>query len=163
LSYLYSFGWRLQVKNDEYYMNQAIKEARKAIAWGDVPIGAVVVLDGKIIARARNEVERRCDPLAHAEILAIKKAVKKNGYKHLLDATLYVTLEPCSMCCGAAVLARLKRIVFAANDTKTGAAVSLYNIPQDSRLNHRIEVSSGVLQSEASAIIKDFFKELRKK
>lgn len=157
------FGVEILIYNDEYFMGEAIKEARKSLAWGDVPIGAVVVLDGKIISRGHNQVERFADPSAHAEIIAIKKAVKKIKYKHLLDCTMYVTLEPCTMCSGAIVLSRLRRLVFAANDPKTGGAGSLYNIPQDERLNHRLDVASGVLQEEASTLIKSFFKELRKK
>lgn len=149
------------MKNDKYYINQAINQAKKSLLTDDVPVGAVIVRDGKIIARGYNQVEKRRSPLAHAEIIAIERASKKIGYKHLLDCDIYVTLEPCPMCCGAIVLARLRRLVFGAFDPKAGAAVSLYNITNDKRLNHRLEVLGGVLESECSSLLKDFFKNLR--
>lgn len=144
-------------------MGEALKEARKSLRYGDVPIGAVVVFSNEIIARGHNQVEQRKDPFAHAEISAMAKAIKKIGYKHLLDCDLYVTLEPCSMCSGAIVLARIRNLFIGALDPKTGAAVSLYQIPEDERLNHRIVVKSGILETECSALIKEFFKELRTK
>ncbi len=144
-------------------MHEAIKQARRSLLAEDVPVGAVIVKDGKIIARGYNQVEKRQNPIAHAEIVAIEKASKKLGYKHLLDCDIYVTLEPCAMCCGAIVLARLRRLIFGAYDPKTGAAVSLYNITNDPRLNHRLEVLGGVLQDDCVALLKNFFKKLRNK
>ncbi len=113
------------MKSDEYYINEAIKQARKCSASEDVPVGAVIVQGGKIIARGYNQVEKRNNSTAHAEIIAIERAIKKVGYKHLLDCDIYVTLEPCPMCSGAIVLARLRRLVFGAFDPKAGAAASL--------------------------------------
>jgi len=144
-------------------MHEAIKQARRSLMAEDVPVGAVIVKDGKIVARGYNQVEKRQNPIAHAEIVAIEKASKKLGYKHLLDCDIYVTLEPCAMCCGAIVLARLRRLIFGAYDPKTGAAVSLYNITNDPRLNHRLEVLGGVLQDDCVALLKNFFKKLRNK
>ncbi len=151
------------LENDQKYMHEAIKQARRSLLAEDVPVGAVIVKDGKIIARGYNQVEKRQNPIAHAEIVAIEKASKKLGYKHLLDCDIYVTLEPCAMCCGAIVLARLRRLIFGAYDPKTGAAVSLYNITNDPRLNHRLEVLGGVLQDDCVALLKNFFKKLRNK
>jgi tRNA(adenine34) deaminase len=148
-------------KNDTHFMSLALKEAKKSLLTGDIPIGALIVKDEKIIARAHNEVEKRGDPTAHAEMMAIKKAVKKNNYKFLLDCTLYVTLEPCCQCSGSIVLARIPRLVIGAKDPKTGASGSLYEITQDSRLNHRCEVISGVMEKECSQILKEFFRMLR--
>lgn len=146
-----------------FFMRQAIVQAKKALVHGDVPIGAVIVSGGKIIARAYNQVEKQGNPLAHAEILAIGKAIKKTNYKHLLDCALYVTLEPCPMCAGAIILARIPRVVYATTDPKTGACHSLYSITNDTRLNHRCEVISGVLQEDSSTLLKKFFRELREK
>jgi tRNA(adenine34) deaminase len=151
------------LENDQKYMHEAIKQARRSLMAEDVPVGAVIVKDGKIVARGYNQVEKRQNPIAHAEIVAIEKASKKLGYKHLLDCDIYVTLEPCAMCCGAIVLARLRRLIFGAYDPKTGAAVSLYNITNDPRLNHRLEVLGGVLQDDCVALLKNFFKKLRNK
>jgi tRNA(adenine34) deaminase len=148
-------------RTDEYYMHTALIEAKKALENEDVPIGTVIVKDGKIIARAYNQVEKMNDPLAHSEILAIKKAVKKIGYKHLLDCQIYTTLEPCPMCAGAIVLARIKRLVYAANDPKSGAVNSILNITNNPSLNHQVEVKSGVLADESSELLKSFFKYLR--
>ncbi len=142
-------------------MQLAINEAKKSLKTGDVPIGAIVVFDGKIIARGHNQVEFKKSPTAHAEVIAIEKAAKKIGYKHLLDCDLFVTLEPCAMCSGAIVLARIKRLVFGASDPKSGASVSLYNIPQDERLNHFVEIIPNVLEEECSKLLKDFFQKLR--
>ncbi len=151
------------MKSDEYYINEAIKQARKCSASEDVPVGAVIVQGGKIIARGYNQVEKRNNSTAHAEIIAIERAIKKVGYKHLLDCDIYVTLEPCPMCSGAIVLARLRRLVFGAFDPKTGAATSLYNITSDERLNHRLEVLGGICEKECSLMLKDFFKKLRER
>lgn len=150
-------------QNDERYIREALKQAYRSLKAEDVPVGAVIVRNGEIVARGYNQVEKRQNPIAHAEIIAIEKATRKLGYKHLLDCDIYVTLEPCAMCCGAIVLARLRRLVFGAYDPKTGAAVSLYNITNDQRLNHRLEVVGGILKDECSEILKNFFKKLRKK
>lgn len=145
----------------DYYMKIAIEEAKKSLASGDVPVGAIVVRDGAIIARAHNEVEKRGDATAHAEILALQKAIKKVGYKHLLDCIVFTTLEPCPMCAGALVLARVRTVVFSAKDPKGGAGGSVMNILSNPNLNHRIEVVSGVLEEISSKLIKDFFSKLR--
>ncbi|TAL70953.1 MAG: nucleoside deaminase [Bacteroidetes bacterium] len=146
-----------------FYMKEALKEARKCSKFEDVPIGAVVVLENKIIGRGYNQVEKLNDSTAHAEIIAIKKAIKHINYKHLLNAILYVTLEPCSMCSGSIVLARIKTVVYGCSDPKAGAGGSLYNIIEDNRLNHLCEVIKGVMGMECSDLLKDFFKQLRKK
>jgi tRNA(adenine34) deaminase len=148
-------------KLDEQYMRIALSEASKALNWGDVPIGAVIVKDNRIISKAYNQVERKLSPLSHAELLAINKAIKKTGYKYLLDCTLYVTLEPCPMCAGAIVLSRIPRLVYSADDPKAGACSSLFSITSDKRLNHRCEVVYGVLKDESSRLLKTFFKGLR--
>ena len=153
----------MTVKPDEYYMNLALKEADKANANGDIPVGAVIVFDGKIVGTGYNQVEKKKDSLAHAEMIAIRKATRNVGYKHLLDCTMYVTLEPCSMCAGAIVLSRLNKVIYATKDPKTGAAGSLYNIPQDERLNHFVQLENGVLEKESSELIKNFFRRLRSK
>jgi len=142
-------------------MRIALSEAKKSLLTGDVPIGAIVVIDGKIISRGHNKVEKNKCPTSHAEIIAIEKAAKRIGYKHLLDCDLFVTLEPCAMCSGAIVLARIKRLFFGTTDPKSGASVSLFNIPQDKRLNHQIELVPNILQNECSQLLKDFFINLR--
>lgn len=147
--------------NPEYFMLQALKEAEKALQHNDVPIGAVIVKDDKIIAKGHNQVEKNNDSTAHAELIVIKKAIKKIGYKHLLDCDLYVTLEPCSMCIGAIILARLRNLFFATDDMKSGACGSILNIPNEKRLNHKVNYFSGILQEESSMMLKDFFKKLR--
>lgn len=144
-------------------MLEALKEAKKAIEYGDVPVGCVIVKDAKIIARGRNEIERKGDPTAHAEIIAIRRATRKLGYQRLLDCTMYVTLEPCNMCAGAIVLARVPRLIFGTSDPKTGACGSLYNIVADERLNHRVEIITGILKNECSQILKTFFADIRKR
>ncbi len=151
------------MKSDEYYIKEAIKQARKCSSSEDVPVGAVIVRQRQIIARGYNQVEKKNNATLHAEMIAIERAIKKVGYKHLLDCDIYVTLEPCPMCCGAIVLARLRRLVFGAFDPKTGAAASLYNIASDERLNHRLEVLGGVCEKECSLMLKDFFKKLRER
>jgi tRNA(adenine34) deaminase len=148
-------------RNDEYFMQIALSEARKALESEDVPVGAVIVSNGKIISRAYNQVEKKNNALAHAELLAIDKAIKKIGYKHLLDCEIYTTLEPCPMCAGAIVLTRLKRLIFAATDPKSGASSSVLNITNNPSLNHRVEVSSGVLADESSELLKWFFQYIR--
>ena len=146
-----------------FFMKEALKEAKKCSKHEDVPIGAVIVLNNKIIGSGYNQVEKLNDPTAHAEIIAIKKAIKYINYKYLINAILYVTLEPCSMCAGSIVLSRIKKVVYGASDPKAGACGTLYNIIQDKRLNHRCEVVKGVLEDECSALLKEFFKKLRRK
>ncbi len=145
-------------QNDEYYMRMAIEAAKIAEENGDVPIGAVVVKDGKIIGRAYNQREQLQDPTAHAEIIALTQAAAAVENWHLDGCTIYVTLEPCPMCAGALVLARMDRLVYGCDDPKTGAVKSLYNIVTDDRLNHRLEVTSGVLADECAKLLQDFFK-----
>lgn len=138
-------------------MQQALLEAKTAESHDDVPIGAVVVLHNEIIGRGHNERELRQDPTAHAEIIALRQAAAAVGSWRLLDAELFVTLEPCAMCAGAAVLARIGKLRFATPDPKAGAVESLYNICGDQRLNHQIDVQSGPLTAEASAMLRAFF------
>jgi tRNA(adenine34) deaminase len=148
--------------NDEIFMRLAIEEALKAESIGEVPIGAVVVRDdGELISHAHNLGESSSDPTAHAEILAIRQAAHKLRNWRLTDAVLYVTLEPCAMCMGATVLSRIKRIVFGARDSKAGAIVSIYNIGADGRLNHRVELTEGVLKDECAVLLKRFFENIR--
>lgn len=150
-------------KNKEYYMKEALKEAKKAFDKEEVPVGAVIVKDGKIIARAHNIKETGHDATAHAEILAIKKACKKIGAWRLLDAEMYVTLEPCSMCAGALINARIKKLYIGTNDEKTGACGSKLNLLEDYTFNHKVEIEKDVLKPECEKMLKDFFKILRKR
>jgi tRNA(adenine34) deaminase len=151
-----------QLNNDEYFMDEALKLARQAAAIGEVPIGAVVVKDGQIIGRGYNRREIDNDPLAHAELLAVHEASKHLGAWRLIGCTLYVTLEPCVMCAGALVNARIDRLVFGAKDPKAGAVSSLMNVCSDPRLNHRVKnIEGGVRGVEASALLSQFFKALR--
>ena len=147
--------------SDEHFMQAAVDEARRAADHGDVPIGAVVVVGGKVVASAANERELRGDPTAHAEVLALRAAAAARGTWRLDDATVYVTLEPCPMCAGALMLARVARLVYGAQDPKAGAAYSLYNIVQDPRLNHQVEITTGVLDEECSGLLRRFFAEQR--
>jgi tRNA(adenine34) deaminase len=142
---------------DEYFMRMALREAERASEHEDVPIGAVVVRDGEIIATGRNERELRQDPTAHAEVIALREAARVVGSWRLLEAVLYVTLEPCAMCAGAIVLARVPRVVFGAHDPKAGAAGSVLDVLDDPRLNHRPEVSAGLLGVECGALLSVFF------
>jgi tRNA(adenine34) deaminase len=142
-------------------MRAAIDEARAALEHGDVPIGAVAVHGGQIVARAHNERERRLDPTAHAEVLLLKRAARALGRRHLGDVDVYVTIEPCPMCAGALVLARIRRLVYGAPDDKAGAAYSLYNIVQDPRLNHECRITRGVLAQECAEILQTFFRSRR--
>lgn len=146
---------------DRRHMKTALREAERAFDEGEVPVGAVVVREDRIVGRGRNMVEGLNDPTAHAEILAITAACQTLGSKFLTDCTLYVTLEPCPMCAGALVLARLKRLVFGALDEKAGAASSLYAIPEDERLNHRVEVISGLEAERSAGLLRDFFRPRR--
>lgn len=146
---------------DVRYMREALLEAEQAALAGEVPVGALVVRDGEIISRAHNLVETMKSSSAHAEMLALDGAEKRLQAKWLTGCTVYVTLEPCSMCAGAMVLARIARLVIGTDDPKTGACGSLYNIASDERLNHSIEITRGVLAEECSAILKDFFRSRR--
>ncbi|SHN69734.1 tRNA-adenosine deaminase [Desulfitobacterium chlororespirans DSM 11544] len=142
-------------------MRLALEEAEIAFAQGEVPIGAVVVHKGEVIAKAHNEKELRQDPTAHAEVLAVQRATQALGVWRLSEATLYVTLEPCPMCAGSLVQARLKTLVFGAADLKGGAVGSVTNVLDVNRWNHRVEVVAGVLEEECAQILKDFFRKLR--
>jgi tRNA(adenine34) deaminase len=148
--------------DDAYYMNEALKEAHKALAKAEVPIGAVIVYEGKIIARAHNQREKNHDATAHAEILALRKAGEVLGGWRLIGTTLYVTIEPCPMCAGALVQARVSRLVYGAADPKAGAAGTLCNLVDDERFNHRLEVTGGVLEKESKKLMQDFFRSLRR-
>jgi tRNA(adenine34) deaminase len=139
----------------------ALEEARLAAAEGEVPIGAVLVCDGEVVARARNARESAADPTAHAEMIVIRDAATKLGRWRLTGCTLYVTLEPCPMCAGAMVNARVDRLVYGAADPKAGAVGTLYDLSADARLNHRFEVTAGVLGDECGQILKEFFRTLR--
>ncbi|HEY2283310.1 MAG TPA: tRNA adenosine(34) deaminase TadA [Solirubrobacteraceae bacterium] len=142
---------------DVYFMRLALREAQRAPAHDDVPIGAVLVHSGEVIAAAHNERELRSDPTAHAEILALREASRALGSWRLLDCTLYVTLEPCAMCAGAIVLARVSRVVFGATDPKAGAAGSVLDVLSEPQLNHRPEVVSGVLAPDCGQLLSGFF------
>jgi tRNA(adenine34) deaminase len=143
-------------------MRSALREAAKAAGRGEVPVGAVVVKDGRIMARGSNRPLASSDPTAHAEIVALRRAAKKAGNYRLADCELYVTVEPCAMCLGAVVQARVRRLVYGAADPKAGAAGSVMDFPFD-RLNHRPEIVAGVLAGESAALLKAFFKARRKK
>lgn len=149
-------------KNKEKFMKEALKQAKKAYDKLEVPVGAVIVKDGKIIARAYNQKEEKNDTTNHAEILAIKKASKKLGSWRLIDCDMYVTLEPCSMCAGALIQSRIRKVYIGASDEKTGACGSVLNLLEDYKFNHKVEIEKGVLQEECENILKDFFRELRK-
>lgn len=143
-------------------MRRALDEARLATGHDDVPVGAVVVAGGEVVASAHNERELRADPTAHAEILSLRAAAEKLGSWRLTDATLYVTLEPCPMCAGACVAARVGRVVYAAPDERFGAAYSRYNIVQDPRLNHNCQLTTGVLAEESAELLAEFFRAKRR-
>ena len=142
-------------------MAEALAQARLAAAEGEVPIGAVVVFEGRIVGRGRNARERLRDPTAHAEVLALQESARALGRWRLTGATLYATLEPCPMCAGALVNARLDRLVFAVADPKAGAVGSLFDLARDPRLNHRLEVASGVLAVECAELLRGFFRAKR--
>jgi tRNA(adenine34) deaminase len=142
---------------DISFMQAALDEARAAAQHGEVPIGAVIVHDSHIIARAGNRTIADCDPTAHAEIVALRVAAQQMKNYRLLDATLYVTVEPCSMCAGAMIQARIARLVFGADDAKGGAVRSCFSILDHPQLNHRVEVTSGILADESSTLLKEFF------
>lgn len=149
-------------RNDEYFMRRAIMQAHAAMRRDEVPVGAVVVREGKIIARGFNTRELSQDPTAHAELLAMTRAAKKLGGWRLLGCTLYVTLEPCAMCAGAIVNSRVERVVFGARDPKAGGMGSVYNITEG-RLNHKPDVTEGVLAEECSKLLKSYFAQKREK
>lgn len=148
--------------SDEKYMREAMKQAKKAAAIGDVPIGCVIVYEDKIIARAYNKRNKNKTTLAHAELLAIAKASKKLGDWRLEGCTMYITLEPCQMCAGAIVQARIPRVVIGSRNPKAGCAGSVLNLLQVKEFNHQVELTEGILQEECSAMLSEFFKELRK-
>ena len=148
-------------KDDHYWMEKAIAQAKRAEALGEVPIGAVVVKSGAVISRGHNLRESSQDPSAHAELIAIRKAARKLSSWRLTGATLYVTLEPCTMCMGAVILSRMERVVFGSFDPKGGAAGSLYDLSHDARLNHSVELTPGVRGEETSALLSNFFRALR--
>ena len=149
-------------EQDASFMQAALAEARLALDHDDVPVGAVVVVNGLVLAGAHNAREAEHDPTAHAEILALRAAAAEVGRWRLDDATLYVTLEPCPMCAGAAVAARVARVVYGAADEKAGAAYSLYNLVQDPRLNHQCELTTGVLAEECGELLTEFFRTKRR-
>lgn len=152
------------VKMNEYetYMELAINEAKKAGQNCEVPIGAIIVdINGEVLSKAHNSVISLCDPCAHAEILALRNACSKIGNYRLLDMVIYVTVEPCIMCMGAIIHARLKKLVFGAYDPKWGAAGSLYNFAEDKRLNHKTEIIPGICENKCKTLMQDFFKEKR--
>jgi tRNA(adenine34) deaminase len=146
---------------DEYFMRLALREAERALEHDDVPIGAVVVHEGEVIGAGRNERELRQDPTAHAEMIALREASRALSSWRLMDAVLYITLEPCAMCAGAIVLARVSRVVFGATDPKAGAAGSVLDVLGEPRLNHRPEVARGLLADESAALLQDFFGDRR--
>lgn len=152
-----------RLEEDERWMQVALQEAEVAAQKGEVPVGAVVVHNGQLIAKSHNLRELNKDPLAHAELLAIAEAAEHLDRWRLIDCTLYVTLEPCPMCAGAIVNSRLDRIVFGASDPRAGSCGSILNIVEDERLNHRPEVTRGILQPQCSEILSNFFRALRAK
>jgi tRNA(adenine34) deaminase len=146
---------------DLEYMQLALEQARLAPARGEVPIGAVLVLDGQVLAQVHNFREVWQDPTAHAEVVAIREAATRLGTWRLTGTTLYVTVEPCSMCAGAIIQSRVSRLVFGARDPKAGACGSVFNLPDERRLNHRVEVIGGIMERESQELMQKFFKRLR--
>jgi tRNA(adenine34) deaminase len=153
---VYSF-----MTEDERWMESALREAEQAKKRKEVPVGAVIVHNGRIIGKGYNQIESLQDPTAHAEMIAITAAAAGLGSRRLEGCTLYVTLEPCAMCAGAIVLARIPRMVFGAHDTKAGACGTLFNIVQDERLNHRVELAGGVSSERCGALLSEFFAAMR--
>ena len=143
-------------------MLEALKEAAKAFEADEVPVGAVIVHDGKIIGRAHNQIKLLKDPTAHAEMIAITQAASYLGNERLINTAIYVTIEPCAMCAGALVLARVKRLVYGASDPKAGACGSVANIANNKKLNHRIKAKKGILEKDCAWLLKEFFKKKRK-
>ena len=152
----------LLASDDERFMREALDEARRGAMAGEVPVGAVVVMDGVVVSRAHNAPIALADPTAHAEVLALRAAAGKARNYRLSGATLYVTIEPCAMCCGAALHARVARVVYGARDAKAGAVESLYRLLDDARSNHRAAVSGGVLAAEAAQALTEFFETKRR-
>jgi len=146
---------------DLEYMQLALETARRAPALGEVPIGAVLVLDGQVLVQVHNFREAWQDPTAHAEVVAIREAATRLGTWRLTGTTLYVTIEPCSMCAGAIIQSRITRLVFGAKDPKAGACGSVFNLPDERRLNHRVEVVGGILEQESQELMQTFFRSLR--
>ncbi len=153
----------MKLTQDEKYMKEAMKQAKKAEKIGDVPIGCVIVYEDKIIARGYNKRNKNKSTLAHAELLAIAKASKKLGDWRLEGCTMYITLEPCQMCAGAIVQARIDKVVIGSKNAKAGCAGSILNLLQMKQFNHQVEMEEGILQEECSALLSDFFRELRRK
>lgn len=154
---------RTEEPEDRIWMQEALAEARRAAEIGEVPIGAVIVREGEVIGRGHNRRETDQDPLAHAEILAIRQAAGRAGSWRLTGCTMYVTLEPCAMCAGALVNSRVERLVWGAPDPKAGWCGTLGNLVQDPRLNHRLEMTAGVLEEDSAALLRGFFASLRKR
>lgn len=142
---------------DEYFMRLALREAARAVEHDDIPVGAVIVKDGEVIGSGHNEREVRADPTAHAELIAVRDAARALGSWRVLDSVIYVTLEPCAMCAGAIVLARIPRVVFGTSDPKAGAAGSVLDVLAEPRLNHRPQVQSGLLAGECADLLRSFF------
>ena len=151
------------MENDIKYMKMALAEARKAYQRAEVPIGAVVVCDDQVVGRGFNLREQTQDPTSHAEMIALREAAKNEASWRLEDCQLYVTLEPCPMCAGAILQSRIKRLVYGASDPKAGAVNSLYQLLNDERFNHQVEVEAGVMKKEAAQLLKDFFRDLRER
>ncbi len=151
------------IQEDERWMRLALEEAQAAEALGEVPVGAVIVKGGEVVARGHNLTHTLQDPTTHAEMVAIRRAAEATGHWRLLECTLYVTLEPCTMCSGAIVLARIPRLVYGAPDPKAGMCGSLENLVQDRRLNHRVELVPGVLAEECGEVLRAFFRSRRRK
>ena len=150
------------MEKDILYMKEALKQAKKAASILEVPVGAIIVKDNKIIARAYNQKEKKYDSTKHAEILAIQKASKKLKSWRLTDCEMYVTLEPCSMCAGALIQSRIKKVYIGAMDEKTGSCGSVFNLLKDYKFNHDVDIEYGICKEECEKILKDFFKDLRK-
>jgi tRNA(adenine34) deaminase len=151
------------ISKDKFFMQEAVREAIKAFEANEVPVGAVIVYENKIIARAHNQIKTLKDPTAHAEMIAITQAASYLESERILNTTIYVTLEPCAMCAGALVLARIKKLVFGAKDEKAGACGSVINITNNKELNHKLIVKSGIYEDECRRILQEFFKLKRKK
>ncbi|HSM58264.1 MAG TPA: tRNA adenosine(34) deaminase TadA [Candidatus Sulfomarinibacteraceae bacterium] len=147
--------------DDEAWMRLALEQAKQAAALGEVPIGAVAVLDGEVVGAGHNRKESDQDPTAHAEMLALRRAARALGNWRLIGVTLYCTVEPCPMCAGAMIQARLSRLVYGAADTRFGADGTIVDVLREERFNHRVEVTTGVLQEEAAALLQSFFRRLR--
>jgi len=148
-------------EEDSHFMMLALKEAEAAEAAGEVPVGAVIVLDGKMVARGHNRTMDNCDPTAHAEVIALRQAAQKLANYRLTGATLYVTIEPCAMCAGAMIQARVARLVYGCEDPKGGAIVSCFEMADHPKLNHRMEVTPGVLAEDCARTVRDFFEKKR--